>query len=273
MKKALLTLLVVFSTLVMSFAQFGTCIPDPTFQDSLPGVYPLPYDAATNPNGGIQDSACFNKDYQYNLIAVVGDSLTLGATILLLDSLRINGVAGLPDGFSYACNTSNCVFYKNEIGCAAIYGKATNPADIGQHNLTISATIWVSGLPNGIPLSFPNPLIAPGNYYLYVLEENDPDCVVYTNVTEVNSDFESIRNLPNPFSGITTIEIDSREAGAYQFQVNDMLGRVIHTRSVQINSGLNQVEFDGSNLPDGLYIYSFSNGQSRVARRMVVNRQ
>jgi hypothetical protein len=272
MKKALLTSLVVFSTLVSSFAQFGTCIPDPSFQDSLPGVYPLPFDLATNPNGGIQDSACLNKDYQYNLTAVVGDSLTLGATILLLDSLQILEVNGMPEGFSYACNTPGCKFLKNEIGCAAIYGKAANPADLGQHNLTISAMIWVSGLPNGIPLTFPNPAIAPGNYYLYILEENSPNCVVYTNVSEVNSDFESIRNLPNPFSGITTIEIDSREAGAYQFQVTDMLGRVLHTRGVQINSGLNSIEFDGSNLPDGLYIYSFSNGQSRVARKMLISR-
>lgn len=271
MKKVLLTSLVIFGTIVSSWAQFGICVPDASFQDSLPGVYPLPFDPNTNPTGGITDSACFNKDFQFVFTAVVGDSLNFGGFIYILDSLRITGLTGLPEGFDYACSNETCTFYQNEIGCAAIFGKATDPADIGQHNLVISATLYTGGLP--IQLSFPNPLLAPGNFYLYVLEENDPNCTIYTSLFEVASDFESIRNMPNPFSGITTIEIDSRESGLYQFQVADMLGRVIHTQAVQIASGMNQVEFDGAQLPDGIYLYTFSNGRSQVTNKMQISRR
>ena len=269
MKKALLTSLVIFGTLVSALAQFGTCIPDASFQDSLPGVYPLPYDEATNPMGGITDSACLNKDYQFVFTAVVGDSLNFGGFIYILDSLKINNVTGMPDGFDYACNNANCTFYQNEIGCAAIFGKATDPADIGQHELVISATIYTGGLP--IQLSFPNPLLAPGHFYLYVLEENSPNCVIFNSAFEVASEFESIRNLPNPFAGTTTIEIQSRESGEYQMQVTDLFGRVVHTRNLQIQEGLNQVEFDGSHLPDGLYLYTFSNGRSQVSQKMLIS--
>ncbi len=271
MKKAILTSLVIFGTLVSGLAQFGTCLPDPSYQDSMPGVYPLPYDAATNPTGGITDSACFNKNYQFVFTAVVGDSLEFGGFVYILDSLKITDVTGLPDGFDYACNNSNCTFYQNEAGCAAIFGKATNPDDIGQHNLVIAATIYTGGLP--IQLSFPNPLLAPGNFYLYVLEEDSPNCVIFASSFEVNSDFESIRNMPNPFNGSTTIEVQSRESGDYQLQVADLLGRVVHTRSVQIAEGINSIEFDGSQLPEGLYLYTFSNGKSQVTQKMQISRR
>jgi hypothetical protein len=270
MKKALLTSLVILSTLIAGQAQFGTCIPDPSYQDSMAGVYPLPYDALTNPTGGITDSACLNKDYQFVFTAVVGDSLNFGGFIYILDSLKIDSLVGLPEGFDYNCNNPTCTFYQNELGCAVIYGKATNPADIGSHNLTIFAKIFTGGLP--ISLSFPNPLLAPGNFFLWVLPEDSPNCYVYTSAFEVASEFESIRNVPNPFTGITTIEVDSREAGSYQLRVADMLGRVVHTQTVQINQGLNQVAFDGSQLPDGLYLYTFSNGRSQVTQKMQILR-
>jgi len=270
MKKALLTILVVFGAFAGAFAQWGNCTPDATFQDSLPGVYPLPFDEATNPTGGITDSACFNKDFQFVFTAVVGDSLAFGPSVYVLDSLKITGITGLPEGFSYACDNPTCTFYQNEIGCAAIFGKATNSADIGSHDLIISATIYTSGL--GIPLSFPNPLLYPGHFYLFVLEENDPDCTVFTGAFEVASEFESVRNLPNPFSGRTTIEIQSRGSGDYQMQVSDLLGRVVHTRSVPIAEGLNKIEFDGSRLPEGMYLYTLSNGKSQVTRKMSISR-
>ena len=272
MKKALLTSLVILSTLVYSWAQFGTCVPDPSFQDSTAGVYPLPFDAVTNPTGGITDSACFNKDYQFALTAVVGDTLNVGGFSYVLDSLKITAVTGLPEGFDYNCNNPGCTFYQNEIGCAVIFGKATNPADIGSHNLTISAIVYTLG-GFQIPLTFPNPLIAPGNYFLWVLPEDNANCYVFTSAFEVASEFESVRNVPNPFTGLTTFEVDSRAAGLYQLRVADMLGRVVHTQTVQINEGLNQVAFDGSQLPDGLYLYTFSNGQSQVTQKMQISRR
>lgn len=271
MKKLIFTLSLLLTASIVLQAQFGACVPDPSFQDSVAGVYPLPYDATATPDGGIQDSACLNKDYQFVFTAVVGDTLTLGPTSLILDSIRINNVAGLPGGFSYNCSTPNCTFAQNTIGCAVIFGKATNPADLGPHDLTISATLFSSGLP--ITLAFPNPLIAPGKYTLYVLPEDNTNCSVYINSTfEVNSAFETMRNIPNPFSHQTTIEVQSRESGLYQFQVRDMLGRAVHTRPVQVFEGLNLIDFDGAGLPDGLYLYSFSNGASIASGKMVVRK-
>jgi len=270
MKKALLTSLVIFGVLISGYAQFGSCEPDQIYMDSALGVYPSPFDPVLNPTGGITDSACLNKDFQFVFTAVVGDTLNFGGNAYVMDSIRINGVSGLPDGFSYNCSNPSCTFLQSELGCAVIFGKATNAADIGQHELFIEATVFTGGLP--LTLSFPNPLLVPGHFYLYVLEEDNPNCTEFTSLFEFANEFERVQNMPNPFSTTTTIEVETQKAGDYQLHVTDMFGRVVHIQSVQIIEGLNQIEFDGSQLPDGLYLYTFSNGVSQVTKKMQISR-
>lgn len=251
-------------------AQFGTCTADPTFIDSLAGVYPLPFDETTNPEGGIPDSACLNKNYQFVFNAVVNDTINVGGIPFVLDSLKFpltGAVAGLPTGITYACDPPSCVFQQNTVGCVVLYGKATDPADLGQNELLISATLFTGGLP--IPLTFPNPTLFPGHYYLYVLEEDSPNCAVYSNTTEPQKPFTDLRTVPNPFTDETVIELTANLPGVYQFQVTDMLGRVVHRQTLQLVNGLNQIPFDGASLSNGIYWYTLQNGQARLTAKMV----
>ncbi|MCB0704561.1 MAG: T9SS type A sorting domain-containing protein [Saprospiraceae bacterium] len=272
-------LVLLFSGLLFSvaaFAQFDSCEADASYQDSLAGVYPLPYDAAESPDGGIPDSACLNKDYQFIFTAVVNDTLNLGGTMIPLDSLVLateGAVSGLPEGIDYACNPPNCVFYANTIGCVVLYGKPTNMADLGDNELVINAKVYGLFFPLGFDLAFPNAQLYPGTYSLYVHEENYPNCSVYvSDIAETALPIDQIRNIPNPFSERTTIEVVAREAADYQFEVSNLVGERIHTEKVRVEPGANRIEFDGSQLSNGIYLYSFRNENGVVTRKMVINR-
>ena len=126
---------------VNGFSQ--TCTPDPSFADSTAGVYPLPYDEATNPMGGISDSACINEPYEFVFTAVVSESITVpGGTDVPLDSLILTDVSGLPDGIEWACDPPNCVFEQNSLGCVVLFGTPNNEASIGDNELVIEATVF-----------------------------------------------------------------------------------------------------------------------------------
>lgn len=50
-----------------TFLNAQTCTPDPAYADSSAGVYPKPYDLATNPGGGITQCAVIGEYFQFDL--------------------------------------------------------------------------------------------------------------------------------------------------------------------------------------------------------------
>ena len=273
--KQLLLVSALFFLALPAFAQFGTCESDPIYQDSMAGVYPLPYDAMESPDGGIPDSACLNKPFQFVFNAVVSDTLSTDIGDFALDSLKLQtegAVSGMPEGLQYACDPPNCVFEANTVGCVVIYGTATNPADLGDNELTISATIFSQGFP--LPLSFPDPNLFPGSYSLYVHEEDYPNCtVVMVDAVEAPISIEYVRNVPNPFSDMTTIEVATKKAGTFNFRVTDMLGNMVHLSQENLLAGTNRFEFDGSQLAEGMYLFSFQSGNAIISQKMMISRQ
>jgi hypothetical protein len=81
-----------------------------------------------------------------------------------------------------------------------------------------------------------------------------------------------MRNTPNPFHDLTTIEVNSGFRGRFEFRVSDFTGRVMHREPVQIYVGDNRIPFDGGGLPNGIYIYTLSDGIHSVSRKMVLHR-
>ncbi len=62
-------------------------------------------------------------------------------------------------------------------------------------------------------------------------------------------------NFPNPFNPLTTIRYHIDRPGMFKLEVYDMLGKKVATLVDQYkNAGWFSVNFDGSNLPGGLYI-------------------
>ncbi|MCP4124379.1 MAG: T9SS type A sorting domain-containing protein, partial [Bacteroidetes bacterium] len=138
------------------------------------GVYPLPYDPTTNPDGGITEIACVDQPFEF-IFTTVSDFIDYQGITYALDSFVLNDVQGLPEGLSYACDPPNCVLGFQEVGHLTISGTPSASNAPGFYPLTITGTVHLLG---GISLniSFPNPVIFPGVYQITLEGPNSPLC-------------------------------------------------------------------------------------------------
>ncbi len=245
-----------------------TCTPDQIYADSSAGVYPKPYDAATNTGVGITECAVIGEYFQINLTVVIHDTLVIGALSFPLDSITINQVDSLPVGLSYGCVPANCHFLKNTLSCAYIYGTPTAANTPGAYNMKIKGSAYINGSSLPLPLEFPNALIAPGKYTIYLNALATDPCAVTS--TKSLAGKVSIRTVPNPTAGMAQIKINSQISGQFQLQVVDLLGFRIERRQVSIAPGENVVDFDASQLANGLYLVQIQNETGLVTQKLAV---
>lgn len=248
------------------FAQ--TCTPDVQYADSTAGVYPKPRDPATNPNGGITECAVIGQYFQFNLTVVIHDSLKVGTLGFPLDSIVISQVTGLPQGITYGCIPGNCHFLKNTLSCAYIYGTPTAANAPGDYDMVIKGSAYVNGSSFPLALEFPNPQIAPGKYTIH-LNANSTDPCAVTSTRNLEGKM-NIVTQPNPTAGLTQIKINSLINGQFQMSVVDLLGQQIEKQQISISSGENNVEFDASQLANGLYMVQLQNETGFVSQKIAV---
>lgn len=267
-------LLLSFFTLIAFSMNAQTCVLDQTYVDSAVGVYPPPF-SVDRPDGGIPNSACINDPYEFVLTFKVPPTIS----VLVLDSIVVQptgAVTGLPDGLSYSCNPPNCIFKPNEndgLGCVLVFGTPNNPADVGDHQLMVATQVFTNLTTLDIVFpdntgTVPN---ADGEYVLTVNAENSPECTM-TSTDELLLSNIQLRNTPNPFAFTTTIEVDSRISGEFELNVFDLTGRNLHNRTIRLEEGDNQIPFDGSNLTNGMYLYSITQGDAKVVSKMIIQR-
>ena len=110
--------------------------------------------------------------------------------------------------------------------------------------------------------------------------------VVEVNLTEITGveddkqyTFALEQNYPNPFNPVTTINftipnvVDANFASTTNAKliVYNMLGQQVSTLVNEIKpAGNYQVQFDGSNLPSGIYFYTLSYGEFLQTRKLVL---
>ncbi len=263
-----------FLLLLGTFSLTAQCVPDETYRDSAIGVYPPPINA-DNPDGGISENACINSPYEFTLTFRIAATTVISGIEVGIDSIVIateDAVTGLPNGITYDCSPGNCVFTPSDtIGCLRILGTVTDDNAPGDYELGIATTIYTSVL-GSINLEFPNAVIpgADGQYILTVEEEGSTNCFVVS-TEDYLSQHVRVSNSPNPFSTTTTIEVGSDVNEELDFVVYDMVGNLIHKRKVNIQTGLNHFDFDGSTLPNGIYSFSLSSELGTISRKMVIN--
>jgi Secretion system C-terminal sorting domain len=258
-------------------AQTPACVADVRYKDSAAGPYPLPYVAATNPNGGIDKVACLGKPYTFTFTIKVGDSISvpvLGTTLTLpLDSIvlkKTTGITGLPTGLSYACFPASCVFPKRTLGCAIITGTTATSNALKDYSLQINGQVYTYLTPNGYDVTFPGSLF-PGEYKLKVVAATDAKCTT-SSVNDLNSEISSMTTYPNPVSSKAEIRVESNISSTYDFDVYNLVGhRVIHY-PLSIQAGSNIMKLNTENLPNGIYIYSLSKGNKLMTNKFVVNK-
>lgn len=101
---------------------------------------------------------------------------------------------------------------------------------------------------------------------------------------EIPKEFELKQNYPNPFNPVTKIRFATplnppfdkggnvRSTGGFTFlSVYDILGREVATLvNEQLQPGVYEVNFDGTNLPSGIYFYVIRSGNFTDSKKMLM---
>lgn len=245
------------------------CQPDETVPDSVV-VAPLPYNEMERPEGGITDTACVGSPYEFVFTFNIPAVYVVGGFEVPLIDVSIpaeEGINNLPASMDYVCNPPNCVFAAETKGCILVSGTATVD-EIGEYDLTIDATIN-AGLE--LDVVVPGDLEEGSHYYLTVKEEGSMNCFM-TNTSSVLTEVSRLSNRPNPFGSFTQVVVEAAQRGQYQFFVTDLLGRELHQQQVQLAEGENTIDFDGSQLAEGMYLYGITDGRRVATSKMIINR-
>ena len=265
-----LLLLFLFSCCAFVQLDAQICEPNQMYADSAFGIYPPPYDETTM-TGGIDQSACINAPYYFAFTFRIPETIDVPNPPVTAQviSIQVDSFVNAPVGLALACNPPSCLFTPEDIlGCAAIYGTATSDNLPGEYELTLAGTIET----NILTLSFEQlfAVLGTDNYELTLEAENSGSCFV--SVQEPFNDHMSIETAPNPFMGRTNITITSDVNETLQFHVVNLLGELIHTETIQVNDGENVIEFDGSHLANGIYQFTFSNGETALSQKVVLQK-
>lgn len=79
------------------------------------------------------------------------------------------------------------------------------------------------------------------------------------------------QNYPNPFNPTTSIKFQLPRDGFVTLKVYNVLGKEIKTLISEYKSvGNYEVNFEASQLPSGIYIYSLSSGSFKENRKMLL---
>ena len=149
------------------------CIPNSLYQDSTFGLWP----------DTIQNLPIAYEGVYYNTVidiktpTIVSDVVDPSQAYVqgiyignnVVDSITLVNINGLPPGISLSCNSSNCSYEGDTVGCTDIFGTTNS---IGQHPISFDINGWIHI--NILGINFPFDLYGTtGNYQTisgYVLE-------------------------------------------------------------------------------------------------------
>ncbi len=85
-------------------------------------------------------------------------------------------------------------------------------------------------------------------------------------MNERNNSFEYVIVYPNPTHSVATIKFYSKVSGGGFIFINDIAGRIVQTKKIELKEGVNAVELEVEELPRGFYLVELSDGGSAIAR-------
>lgn len=84
----------------------------------------------------------------------------------------------------------------------------------------------------------------------------------------------SILNYPNPFSGETTFKVELESAERISLEVYDLMGKRVGSVITDriLTEGIHEFQFDGGNLPAGIYLYNLKTKHGNIVQKMTIAR-
>jgi hypothetical protein len=183
---------------------------------------------------------------------------------LIIDSLLIDSVIGLPSTFSYACNTSNCVVYGGSNGCAVISGTA-DTADMGTHPLQVYIRTFISDTSGASAGFVPDTVMG---YFLKVELATGIPAFVFVN------DFSLGKIFPNPAIDEVSVPYYLPLTGEVLISVLNLEGITCYEKSCSAKHGYNIGELNASLFPEGFYIVRVQyEGRSLFSKMQVMKKR
>lgn len=142
------------------------------------------------------------------------------------------------------------------------------PGDSMFYNISFIAGLD-SGLQNGNIIFTHNGDSSPDTIYavasvITALEQN---------TLQLANSFKLHQNFPNPFNPSTRIKFNLPKLDKVKIEILNVLGQKLDTILDEIMiSGLHELEFNGSNLPSGVYYYRIQAGEYHQVKKMLLLR-
>ena len=245
-----------FSSLIflvmLNMITWGQCIPDTSITHNRPGTYP---DTIT----GLPHAFTGQAYSTVIQVKVLTDSTTSGGLTGIIDSIVIENVLGLPNGFSYICTPAGCSFPGGSNGCITLMGTAPTIQMVGTYHLIVKSTYYfkVFGIPQTYPLDITG--------YSIIIDTTTG----LTSLEKVN--FSAGQNIPNPAKDFTLVPVFLSHPGEVSLTVVNLIGKKVLSHTFYLQKGKTNIPLDLSGLQPGIYLYSFSIGINNVTRRMIIS--
>ncbi len=240
-------------TMAGVYAASAQCTPDMTLTS---GISP---DTATG-----MSVAYTGQSYSEVFTFVVPEDTVQAGQTVTIEYIQLDDVTGLPTNFDYSCNPTNCQFPGGTTKCAEVFSTSdpTTP-QIGSYPLTILATPFIDFF--GSPVSAGQTTY--DGYYLVIADGAS------SGIEQVGQgQMKSLIAYPNPTNGNTTIEFAMGYNTEVTFTVTNLLGEVVNKQVMSAPKGLNRINFDASNMSNGVYLYSITDGKNSISKKLIVNK-
>ena len=199
------------------------------------------------------ESGTFSKDThgEPQFIGGYGSAATMDSLIAYIRDVITSGTATSPTRYYYTPGEGD---------------PQPNPAMVWPlgYNLAVgnSALVGADGKPLGDL-----------NWYPQYAERWDPSLL--TGIEQVNTSvpesYKLGQNYPNPFNPTTKIEFAIPQSGNVSLKVFNILGQEVATViNKQMKAGSYQVDFDGSKLTSGVYVYRLETPNYSVSKKMLL---
>ncbi len=85
-----------------------------------------------------------------------------------------------------------------------------------------------------------------------------------------NNVFTVSNNFPNPFSGVSQVNVNLERSLNVSMTITNVLGQTISEKSQNMSAGVNTLQIDATNLTSGIYFYTINAGGFNVTNKMIV---
>ena len=251
MKKLLLSFAVAVVAAMNVQAQSCSPSTDPNYADSTFGAWP---DTIQNFPPAIQNQFySTNLDFKVPIDATQASSQAPANSTIV--SFVVDSVVGLPNGYDFACNVSNCSYLGGANGCANVFGTTS---ETGTYNVSIYITALISVviLPGIPPQQIPQSTSFTG-YKIVVGAAGTIEQVIAPIVVS-----------PNPANDVIKVEGISASMKASKVEITNIEGKVVASKEVANSSNFS---FDLAGMKAGIYFVNVTHASGVETVKFIKN--